>query len=64
MTDWYSHFDPSEFAKAREVQENLLRPEAAENTASGRKPEKKTAKAGNRIISLHGRSGTAALKRA
>ena len=25
MTEWYCHFDLSEFAKAREVQETLLR---------------------------------------
>jgi hypothetical protein len=24
MTEWYSHFDPNEFAQARRVQENLL----------------------------------------
>jgi integrase len=27
MTEWYCHFDPSEFAKAKAVQESLLRPE-------------------------------------
>ena len=26
MTDWYNHFDPTEFSKAREVQEALLSP--------------------------------------
>jgi len=26
MTEWYCHFDPTEFAKAKEVQEALLRP--------------------------------------
>jgi integrase len=28
MTEWYNHFDPAEFAKAKEVQEALLRPES------------------------------------
>jgi integrase len=27
MTDWYCHFDPTEFAKAKAVQESLLQPE-------------------------------------
>jgi integrase len=27
MTEWYCHFDPAEFAQAKQVQENLLRPE-------------------------------------
>jgi integrase len=27
MTEWYCHFDPTEFGKAKEVQEALLRPE-------------------------------------
>jgi hypothetical protein len=27
MTEWYCHFDPTEFAKAKEVQEALLRPD-------------------------------------
>jgi len=26
MTEWYCHFDPTEFAKAREIQESLLQP--------------------------------------
>jgi integrase len=32
MTDWYNHFDPTEFIKAKQVQEALLQPE-------GKKPE-------------------------
>jgi integrase len=27
VTEWYCHFDPNEFAQARQVQENLLQPE-------------------------------------
>jgi integrase len=27
MTEWYNHFNPEEFAQARRVQENLLRPD-------------------------------------
>jgi integrase len=27
MTDWYNHFDPTEFIKAKEVQEALLQPD-------------------------------------
>ena len=26
MTEWYTHFDPSQFGKVPEAQENLLRP--------------------------------------
>ena len=26
MTEWYCHFDPTEFAKAKEIQESLLQP--------------------------------------
>jgi integrase len=39
MTEWYLHFDPNEFAQARQVQENLLRPEGAKpaKTAPGAK---------------------------
>ena len=38
MTDWYNHFDPSEFMKAKQVQETLLRPEKSkpQETASDR----------------------------
>jgi len=32
MTEWYSHFDPTEFVKAMEVQKALLHPQKpAEN---------------------------------
>jgi integrase len=36
MTDWYNHFDPTEFIKAKEVQEALLRAGSgkAQETAS------------------------------
>ncbi|MDR2177540.1 MAG: site-specific integrase [Treponema sp.] len=34
MTEWYCHFDPNEFAQARRVQENLLKPEDAEPEAA------------------------------
>lgn len=27
MTEWYCHFDPAEFGKAKEIQETLLRPD-------------------------------------
>jgi integrase len=37
MTEWYCHFDPAEFAKAKGVQERLLRPECEE--AGGGAPE-------------------------
>jgi integrase len=42
MTEWYTHFDPSQFGKVPEAQENLLRPgpetgpERANARASGR----------------------------
>jgi integrase len=42
MTEWYTHFDPSQFGKVPEAQENLLRPEPekrqgkADARASGR----------------------------
>jgi integrase len=36
MTEWYTHFDPAEFAQAKRVQENLLSPK-------GQKPEKAVA---------------------
>jgi integrase len=37
MTDWYNHFDPSEFIKAKEVQEALLQPEGKKpGTVKGR----------------------------
>ena len=44
MTEWYLHFDPSEFAKAKQVQETLLLPENEKPGGSGtatpeRKPE-------------------------
>jgi hypothetical protein len=39
MTDWYNHFDPAEFIKAKEVQEGLLEPE-------GKKPEAEKGRAG------------------
>jgi hypothetical protein len=29
MTEWYCHFDPAEFGKAKEVQAALLTPEGA-----------------------------------
>jgi hypothetical protein len=35
MTEWYCHFDPSEFAKAKQVQETLLRPESEKSGESG-----------------------------
>ncbi|MDR0759626.1 MAG: site-specific integrase [Treponema sp.] len=35
MTEWYCHFDPSEFAKAKQVQEDLLRPEGKEPDKDG-----------------------------
>ena len=38
MTEWYLHFDPTEFAKAKEVQEALLCPE-------NKKPDKAAPKA-------------------
>jgi hypothetical protein len=33
MTEWYSHFNPTEFAQARQVQEDLLSPERRVVTA-------------------------------
>jgi hypothetical protein len=43
MTEWYTHFDPSQFGKVPEAQKNLLKPEAekkpggtADSRASGR----------------------------
>ena len=45
MTDWYNHFDPTEFAKAMEVQEALLSPAAKkavkETKAGGGKDDDK-----------------------
>jgi integrase len=35
MTEWYLHFDPSEFAKAKQVQESLLQPESEKAGGSG-----------------------------
>jgi integrase len=41
MTDWYNHFDPAEFAKAKQVQETLLHPESEKPfSASAAVPEK------------------------
>jgi integrase len=34
MTDWYNHFDPSEFMKAKQVQELLLQPEGKKPVAA------------------------------
>jgi integrase len=34
MTDWYNHFDPSEFMKAKQVQELLLQPEGKKPVAT------------------------------
>jgi integrase len=49
MTEWYCHFDPAEFVRARRVQESLLRPDtpkvleaiavAAEKTVRGKTAE-------------------------
>jgi integrase len=36
MTEWYLHFDPNEFAQARKVQENLLKPEVEKPAAKGK----------------------------
>ena len=42
MTEWYTHFDPSQFGKVPEAQANLLRPEPeqrpgrADGPAAGR----------------------------
>ena len=35
MTEWYCHFDPSEFEKARDVQENLLQPDPPQPPLTG-----------------------------
>jgi integrase len=35
MTEWYTHFDPAEFAKAKQVQENLLSPEKPKPVKDG-----------------------------
>ncbi|MDR1315662.1 MAG: tyrosine-type recombinase/integrase [Spirochaetales bacterium] len=67
MTEWYCHFDPSEFAKAKEVQENLLLPEVKHNAFGGkpgRKAGKPERKPEGRIIPLAGRGKALALKRA
>jgi hypothetical protein len=66
IAEWYCHFDPAEFAQAKQVQENLLRPETGkpvetvavmpERTASG-----KTAKAGGNEAAGAGK--TASTKR-
>jgi integrase len=46
MTEWYLHFDPSEFAKAKQVQEDLLRPENEKPGESGAAtPERAAGKA-------------------
>jgi len=45
MTEYYCHFDPTEFAKAKEVQAALLSPpkRKAANGAAGKKGNAKTA---------------------
>jgi hypothetical protein len=42
MTEMYSHFDPAEFTKAKQVQDALLQPET-------KKPEKEPDDAGKGI---------------
>jgi hypothetical protein len=59
MTDWYNHFDPSEFIKAKEVQEALLRGEKG-------KPQEtaETANKAGRVLPFPAQVGTKKRKRA
>jgi integrase len=58
MTEWYLHFDPSEFAKAKQVQEDLLRPES-------KKPGKETGTRKNETIpGGKGKGGETAVQKA
>jgi hypothetical protein len=43
MTEWYTHFDPAEFAQAKRVQESLLHPEGLtpEKAVAGDTPVEK-----------------------
>jgi integrase len=61
MTEWYLHFDPNEFAQARKVQENLLRPEAEGKQGNTGKPGRP---AKGRIIPMPEREKASARKRA
>jgi hypothetical protein len=36
MTEWYCHFDASEFAKAKSVQASLLEPDSGKQIKSGK----------------------------
>jgi integrase len=74
MTEWYSHFDPNEFAQARKVQENLLQPEAekpAAKEAVEKAPEiaepgtaGKTARRGTAVLSFPAQENVKRRKRA
>jgi integrase len=52
MTDWYNHFDPSEFMKAKQVQESLLQPEGKKPIAAvtERAEEPGTADTAGRVL--------------
>jgi integrase len=58
MTEWYLHFDPSEFAKAKQVQEDLLRPESKQPGKESGAGETKT------VPSCNGKGGEAAAQKA
>jgi integrase len=47
MTEWYCHFNPSEFAQARRVQEDLLSPEKKKPAGSAKTEGTETGKKGS-----------------
>ncbi|GHT69235.1 hypothetical protein FACS1894110_18300 [Spirochaetia bacterium] len=46
MTEWYLHFDASEFVKAKQVQEDLLSPDVKKPVKSKAAAPEKAAKGG------------------
>jgi integrase len=64
MTEWYLHFNPDEFAQARKVQENLLRPEKPAGKKKQENAGKPCRRAKGKIIPMPERGRDSARKRA
>jgi integrase len=63
MTDWYNHFDPSEFMKAKQVQESLLEPEG-KKPVTERAEEPGTADTAGRVLPFPAHESAKKQKRA